>query len=559
MSSRRYAAYCIAVGVALVAGKLWLATAVPSSALFADDYEYLNRAIYLLHGDVQLTGYPFGRVPYGPLYSLAVSPWMLVSDPSLRLTVVFGINALLSAIVVLCGSLTVFRLTNTASLLVPICLATFAPLFQFSFYAMSENLLFPLLAVLGLLSVDFDATCRRTSRLLLLLLLAVMLPLVRVPGLAVTPALVLLLWMNRHELAGRRIVPYTIAAAILLSLVSYYGFYQIGLESWREARYLHHLRVVTLRAERLLFPLRLTGAQAAYLLLSTAYWVVPVLAVVASQVRASPDSLEKRRWRNYLTYAVVTSGTFVAFTLVHLIEKLRFRHPDFIYGRYDDPAGLLLVIGGLAAVLWLRPLTRLQGIVLRVAAPLALCFALAEIWDDRPSGINESGLALFGLALPPLVLLLGAVTATLLNQLSDRRDLYARAAQVFFIGFCLLTNWAGMTHTIARAQKGAHSLEAAGWIAANVPVDATIGYDGRVGRWKAPGGVKEMMGVYRAMLFGTYPRRCVLVNTHAELQEVDYLYTLSEDYSRTEKIGDSTLTDAWTNGAYVLYRVAKGE
>jgi len=42
-----------------------------------------------------------------------------------RLGVVFAIYAVLSAIVVFFGSLTVFRLTGVASFLVPLCLAVF--------------------------------------------------------------------------------------------------------------------------------------------------------------------------------------------------------------------------------------------------------------------------------------------------------------------------------------------------------------------------------------------------------------------------------------------------
>jgi len=556
MTSRQYTAYCFVVAATLVACKLWLATYVPSSALFADDYEYLNRSPYLIRGDVHLTGYPFGDVPYGPLYSLVVAPWMLISDPTFRLVAVFGINAVLSAIVVVCGSLTVCRLTGAVSLLVPLCLATFSPLFQFSFYAMSENLLFPLLAVIGLLVVDFADTCTRLSRVLLLLFIALLLPLVRVPGLAVGPALALLLWMNRDRFGTRRMVACVVGAAIVLMALSYYGFYQLGIDSWREARYLHHLHVATARPERLLFPLHLTVAQGIYLFLSTGYWVLPVLVVVALQVRAAPHSPERRRWMNVLTYTFVTSGMFVFFAVVHLIEKLRFRRPEFMYGRYDDPAGVLLVIAGLAALSWMKPLTRTQRIVLQVMAPLALCFALARIWDNEPSSINNSGLALFGLAIPPIVLLLSTVTATFLNQLSERREVYALAAQVFFIAFCVLTNWAGMTDTIARATKGARPLEAAEWIAANVPPHATIGYDGRVGKWKAPRAVKKMWGVYRALIFRTYPRQGRIVYTAADVRDMDYLYALSAGYSDMQSLAPSGAAEAWTLGPYVLYRVS---
>src|SRR2546428_216165 len=229
MSPGQYIGYCLALSLALVVVKLWVSSYVPASALMADDHEYLNRSIYVVRGDLKLAGYPFSPIAYGPLYPLVLSPWLLFADPSTRLTVVFAINAILSAAAVFLGSLIVFRLTDVTSLLVPLCLAAFAPLFQFSFYAMSEDLLFPLLLLVGWLIVDFEQTCHSTLKSILLLLAALLLPLVRVPGLAVAPALPLLLWVNRKRTA-RRVSATLVGGLTIMVTESYFVAYRLAIE-----------------------------------------------------------------------------------------------------------------------------------------------------------------------------------------------------------------------------------------------------------------------------------------------------------------------------------------
>jgi hypothetical protein len=307
MSPRRYRLYCLAVSVALVGLKLAVGNHVAASAMMSDDDENLNRALYFIRGDFALTGYPFSKIAYGPLYPLVVSPSLLFGDPGLRLGAVFAINAALSAIVVFVGSLIVFRLTEVASLLVPICLAAYPPPFQLSFYALTENLLLPTFALLGWLSVDFEETCRRPRRLVLLLLLTALAPLVRVPGLAVVPALACLVWRHRRALLADRGARLAAGLVLVLPPVAYFLVYRFAVGSDREARYLAALGALW-GPERLRFLAGLTTKQIAYLFVSTAYWALPVCTVVGLQVRASPDFPCRRRWIDYLVFAAVTSA-----------------------------------------------------------------------------------------------------------------------------------------------------------------------------------------------------------------------------------------------------------
>jgi len=560
MSRRQYVGYCLAVSLVVVVAKLWVGSYVPASALMADDHEYLNRSIYVVRGDLKLTGYPFSRIAYGPLYSLALSPWILFADPSARMTLVFAINAILSSIAVFFGSLIVFRLADTASLLVPVCLAVFAPLFQFSFYAMSENLLFPLLMLVGWLIVDFEQTCRSLLKSILLLLLASLLPLVRVPGLAVAPALPLLLWINRKRMGRRGSAALALGLTVLVPAAAYVVAYRLGIESNREESYLATLGELVSHGDRWLFLVKSTISQMGYLFVSTGYWVLPVLVVIALQVRGTFEEPNRQRWINYVTYAAVSSGAFLSFALVHLMQKLNFGDSGFVYGRYNDPAGLLLLAGGLAAILALKPLTGFQRLLLRVVAPLVLFWDLGGMAGQAGQQwlpVNQCGLAIFatGVSLPAVVL--GAVVATFLNQLADQKRWYAPAALTLFVVFGLLSDYEGMTYTTLRARTVAYAFEGSEWIAAHVPNDASIGYDASILQTPVPGmSFRTMEYVYPGMMFRTYPRRTVVVDSADKLRTVDYVYSILSSTWMAKEEGKG-LVRVWNNRAYVLYQVKR--
>jgi len=557
MGYRQYVGYCLAVSLALIFLKLSVGSYVPASALMADDHEYLNRSIYVVRGDLRLTGYPFSPIEYGPLYPLVLSPWMLFAHPSTRFTVVFAINAILSATAVFLGSLIVFRLTQVGSLLVPLCLASFAPLFQFSFYAMSENLLFPLLLFVGWLIVDFEQTCNSAPKSIVLVLVALLLPLVRVPGLAVAPALPLLVWINRKRIP-RRVSAAFVAGLTILVTASYLVAYRVVIQSRREESYLSSLWALLSDVNRWLFPLKLALSQIGYLFVSTGYWVLPVLIVLGLQVRSGLEEAHRQRWINYLTYAAVAGGAFICFALVHLIQKLNVNEAGFIYGRYSDPTGLLLLVGGLAGVLALKPLTDFQRLLLQVAAPVALAWALGGVVGQDWTPVNQCGLSIFAMGMAPLRwLLLGSVLATLVNQLADRTRWYAPLALTFFLVFSLVSDRQGMAYTTLRAERVAYSFEASEWIAAHAPIEARIGYDASVLKMRVPGmPFRTMDYVYSGMMFRTYPRPSVLVDSTQKLATVDYVYSLLPPTWEEKEEGKS-LERVWYNRAYVLYRVKR--
>jgi len=559
MNARRYGRLCLAIAIAVVGVKLLIGSRVAASAMMADDDENLNRAHYFIRGDFALTDYPFWRIAYGPLYPLAVAPSLLFGDPGVRLGAVFAINALLSAVAVLAGSLIVFRLTGVASALVPLCLAAYPPAFQLTYYALTENLLLPMLAVLGWLCVDFEETCRRPGRLALLVGLTALLPLVRVPGLAVVPALAALVWVHRRTLLARRAARLAAALAVALPPAAYLVVYRLGVGSDREAAYLAALAALA-EPGRLLFAGRLAAGQVAYLFVSTGCCVLPVVVVVALQLRAARGDRRRAGWVNYLVYASVTGAGILFFALAHLSQR-PLHDTELIYGRYDDPAGLLLLIGGLAGALALKPLTQVQRILLRVVAPVALALVLRWLVTARWVPINQAGLSILAAGpVPQAWGLAAAVLAALLHQLADRPRRYAPAALAFVLAFGALSDWVGMRYTIVRARKVAAAVQGSEWIAANVPPDGTIGYDGRLFDVPAPGVYpRRLSDVYRGMMFRTWPRRMVIVRSAEELARVDYLYSTLPPRPWPASAARVELEQVWSNGAYVLYRVASAQ
>jgi len=544
------------VSLALIVVKLWVAHYVPASAAMADDHEYLNRSIYVVRGDLRLTGYPFSRIEYGPLYPLVLSPWMLFANPAARLTVVFAINATLSATAVFLGSLIVFRLTQVTSVLVPLCIAAFPPLFQFSFYAMSENLVFPLLLLVGWIIVDFEQSCHSTLKSILLLLAALLLPLVRVPGLAVAPALPLLVWINRNRIPRRASAAF-VAALTTLVTASYFVAYRVAIGSRREEGYLSSLWALVSDVDRWLLPLKSALSQIGYLFVSTAYWVLPVFIVMALQVRGAVEDAHRRRWINYLTYSAVAGGTFLGFALVHLLPDGNGDEARSIYGRYSDPTGLLLLMGGLAGVLVLKPPTGFQRLLLQAVAPVVLGWVLGGIADQEWLPVNQCGLSIFAMGKAPLRwLLLGLVLATLVNQLTDKKRWYAPVVLSLFLIFSLVSDRQGMAYTALRARRVSYPFEASEWIAAHVPSDARIGYDARILKVPLPGiPFRTMEYVYPGMMFRTYPRPPVLVESAKNLPTVDYVYSLFHPATWEAKEEGKSLERVWNNRWYVLYRV----
>jgi len=114
-----------------------------------------------------------------------------------------------------------------------------------------------------------------------------------------------------------------------------------------------------------------------------------------------------------------------------------------------------------------------------------------------------------------------------------------------------------MAYTTLRAERVAYSFEASEWIAAHAPIEARIGYDASVLKMRVPGmPFRTMDYVYSGMMFRTYPRPSVLVDSTQKLATVDYVYSLLPPTWEEKEEGKS-LERVWYNRAYVLYRVKR--
>ncbi len=447
-AARWHVGYSLFVALAVVTLKLWVAQDIKASAFFADDYLYLNQSPYYLRGDVAMESYPHGQVYAGVVYPLVLSPWLLADDPAQRIYIVHAINILLSGVTVFFGSRIVARLSNSSHLLPSLCLAAMPTLVIFSFHAMTENLVFAMFTLVGWLVIDFEDTCRQPKRLLGLLFLVMLLPQVRAPGIAVVPGLVLLVWLHRRHLGRRR--AWLIVAGLLSAPLAPYLVFAAAAPPYRShAREFYYFEILSRFANEPvnygLRTLRLVGNQVAYLLVGSGYWILPVLLTVAVQVRRWAPGVHRDRWRDYLLFSGTSSLMVLAFCVWHLLivirRDLRLHgsfEPGLIYGRYNDPAMLLILIGGLASVLVLqRP--RWEGVLPCVVAPIGLYLSLRIITPQKwIISSQQTGLVWFeGAWNGPTLFLLGVAGAVALLFLTPgqrwRAPVWMGALLVYFV------------------------------------------------------------------------------------------------------------------------------
>ena len=122
----------------LVLVKSFLSFFVVSPTIFNDEMLYMRMAANIVHGDFFL---PHALHVYPPLYSLLISPAMLISDISFSYLLVKIINAFLSSLVVIPSYLIArWYLEERESFLVAALIGVLPFNFSFSPYVMSENL-----------------------------------------------------------------------------------------------------------------------------------------------------------------------------------------------------------------------------------------------------------------------------------------------------------------------------------------------------------------------------------------------------------------------------------
>lgn len=566
MSRKHFEIFCIGIAVVAALIKIYLALDIPYSCMFADDYDYLNKSHFFLDGNWTLQGYPFTRRSTGIAYPLLISPWLFSGDIAGRHLIVFGINFVLASVAIYFSSKTISSISGVRSLLIPLCMASFGIIFQYGFYVMTENLLFPILAVLSWLVVDFDATCRSKTRLTCLVVFGVLAPLCRSPGFAILPAVLFLFWRHRSVLGRRKTIVwatvYTAAVSIPYSLMQ-----GILLQSSRPLSYAKSLSHIILPGD--IYPVwgnaitlaNLGLNQMAYVFVSCGYWVLPLLLVFSDQLLNRKTIQNRSNWLNLIGFCTISALMFVAFGMVHLVSKFQLNpeHATFIYGRYNDPAVFLCVVAGLAAVFSLERPNRAAICLFRYVVPVALFFVLLRLRGSHWAPINQTGLSLFypleGLPVwaIPVTFVLVLVLADLLASKKFRVPVFLGCFVVFNI-LSIAQGWKLIhrnAHCIDRA------LRVADWINAELPQNVRIACDYSVAKRKAPFAFKSVYNVYRTLSFCVYPRQVGMprqTNWSQDdidlLAEYDYFFGLESDGKPWHGF-----QEVWRHGDYRLYKI----
>ena len=551
--------YCLVLAGVVIAIKLLWAESVPASALFADDYDSLNRAIFYHSDGIRASAekYPFVQASAGLTYFLAISPWVYF-DLEHRLFFVFFVNILLSGVSIYFCARTIYKLAPNVSFVIPLCLASLASLFQFSFYVMTENMLFAILSVLVFLSVDFLKTVKSPFRLLTLLSVLGIAPITRHPGMAVLPGMLLVLWLNRRALSMRSML--TLTVLLISATLVPYAWYVSLFGTSRESKYIDALSSTLSDLGNWFFIFKLTLSQLMYLTFASGIWLLPflLLAVFYHQNLAKADS---ERWRNFLGFILPTVFAFVGFCMIHMIAKVIVHgavvdsSPWFPYGRYIDPAVLLCVCGGLASLAIVPTLKKYLRVLVQIGVPLLFVVLLMYFNGGHWVPINYAGISMFAKTsiqfqrfdMFSFWLLLFVITAFLCHSQKYR----VLTIAIFVLFFNLLNIHFGMNYTIKRARNIEGALVAANWIDKNIDVDSSICYDFNVIARPAPRGIKKMGVHFKAMMFRTYPRDFVLARDRNDLEQCDYFYTLRD-------VPQADAFDvAWKDKDFILFSLSQ--
>lgn len=529
---------------------------VPASALFADDYDALNRGIYYWTEGIKASfeNYPFHQASAGLSYFLYISPWLHFPVEQ-RFFVVFALNSLLSLATVVFASLAISDFRRKPSWLIPLILVTFSSVYQFVYYVMTENMLFALIAVSFWLVADVKKTLHSPVRLLLLAVVSALLPLTRQPGFAVVLGMLAVMLVEAYQ--SRRQRPLYVSAIVLVCSLVPYLWYTSLFGVSRESQYVNSIQAVASDPKNWLFTLKLALSQLAYIFFASGVWVLPFFLI--GIFRAGEFSQEVReRWRSVVTFTLTSGALFFALCLVHLTFKLlihgRYTDPSpwFVYGRYNDPASLLVLLAGLAAAFELPSFKGKKTWVFILSVPFLFYLVRYNFELYQWAPINQAGLTLFYNKLYTRLpfwfsgawLFLVVVIAFFALRPRIRVGLLAFSLIVFNV----LSIQHGMFYTIRRATKVNQSMVASYWIAANIPEESVICYDFSQGKERVPNGVKYMANKYRAMMFMTYPRGFRGVEKLGENSSCDYYYTLAG------KVPGTGYRSVWENDFYVLAR-----
>lgn len=522
--------YCLVIALIATIFQYILLLDIPLSPLWAEDYNYLNRAIYYIQGDFALEGYPFGKKQSGLLYYLLITPWVYF-DLGSRFLFLYGVNALLYGVSVYFTSMTIARLTKSYHILVPIFVGTLPFLFQFPAYIMTENLLFALLSILMYLFADSKFLDDFSKKKLIgIFILVLCLTQTRIPGLAVVPGLLYLV-LSYVSLTKKHIY-------YLCSLV-FFGVCIVFLSSFlfdyklsREMFYVEKLFYFFSTSTEWISVLDLVVSQIEYIFLSSYFWVV--IFSLFFYIKVEDNYLKK-----YYNFSLIIGGFFLMFTLAHLIPKQLVYDQGswFIYGRYNDPVLLIVSILGVVGLFYIKSFNVYEKFIFHFLVPIFFIYALNHVFIQNIwKPVNQCGLTLLALDENSTIYSnIWMASVLLLCCLSLN---YKQRQLIFLlciITFNVFTNIEGYKYTKARAEAYAPLIEAADWFSQNTSSKTTICYDYTVKNLAVPGLSKKVGNTYRAMAFFNYPRKFQVADSDRDLKRCSFLFSVKDKGYSTGK------------------------
>ncbi|MCB0323518.1 MAG: hypothetical protein KDD69_08090 [Bdellovibrionales bacterium] len=560
---RRYAAYLLALVVISIGLRFVFSFQVHGSAMFSDDYGHLKKSIYYPRGDLRMDGFEQDRQNQytGLLYPLVVAPAQLFSDLQARHQAVFFINSLCAAAFALLACHVLVLTTGTRSWLIPLCLFASPIPILFSYYALTENLLFPLFLLIGVALLylrDRPSSIPLWSLLVFGIVAAFLVrPAGTAAGFGAAAAIAFTFPLQRK---------YRLSLGGLIAfgtLGAYWTVSQIvkrTIDYSREGKYINWLQEYFSDPSDVLAVFKLALNQSWYILLGIGFWPVFFLLLRSLDGWQDKGTPAGDRRRTFFAYAAAAGLTSLAFCLMHLSINIEFKFEDahFIYGRYNDPTALLLLVcGAIAMVRGGNFRERAQSIGTLVALGL-LYGALSRVvaWDSET--INQAGLYLFSNDTPwyffsshgagyPIGLLVVAVAVCGFLLRGQPLVIVAVLSLLALNAHALLS---GFDDAESRGARVSRALEGAAWINEHVPESECIAYDQRQRSKRAPRSIKKMYNVYLALHFAVAPRRVVAMNEPEKFHECRFVYSTADAEPAAH------WREAWASKDYRVFELA---
>lgn len=537
-----------------------MARELPASGLFSDDYGVIKKSIFYPRGEFFMGGVKVDRQNQwgGLVYPLMLTPWKYVDSPFARHQAIFFINSLLALATSLVGSYLVYKIAGSFKILPTLAVFVFPAVFLFTFVAMTENA-FHLVALLPALPLSFlcrdgqgSGSKRFWISFLFLVALTFFATLTRISGLAISAGVAVALflvpnWSTRSKsiaalfVLGTNILIYKLGASLVQSA---------GAAS-RESAWVSRLLSGAAQESALFSFISIILHQIYYICLSVAVFPLGfVLLHLMTEMRKGRKSEFLVAGENAVLQVYLMSSAVAIFLLsaLQISEKYHLEVVSAVYGRYGDTVALLVLIWGLGLAfsnrVWQE--TRLGAYLLVF---VFMFFGLIRVYGWTEDTINQAGWYAFLIADPSVYW--GIVALLVLSSLSVLipGKLMLRVSLLCLVVFSVWTIKIGYQRAQKRAQLVYHSLEVGEHIQSLLPVDTCISIDRKTGKEKAPGSIKRMSDVYRALYFLAYPRSINLAATAEEKTRCPYYFY------KQSLIPESDWEPLWTNGDYVLYKL----